>query len=195
MGRSKHKPLPYWKPSTSDPCSKRFSKTTILYRGLSKLKVWSQPGVVAHAFSSSSGGIDRHISDFMVCLVYEASSKIARAIERNTVSKTNEQPKTLVQWVRNHCSSLNKKCCSLLYIISLWYFGYRKTLLGIMQKHHLSIKSRWPISKRQEIRDGSSGRETGTLWVSERREDWPPDSEVTGIWNWGEVTSRVTHIE
>jgi hypothetical protein len=50
--------------------------------------------VVAHAFSSSSGGIDRHISDFMVCLVYEASSKIARAIERNTVSKTNEQPKT-----------------------------------------------------------------------------------------------------
>lgn len=93
MGRSKHKPLPYWKPSTSDPCSKRFSKTTILYRGLSKLKVWSQPGVVAHAFSSSSGGIDRHISDFMVCLVYEASSKIARAIERNTVSKKPKRKK------------------------------------------------------------------------------------------------------
>jgi hypothetical protein len=41
------------------------------------------------------GGRDRRISEFEVSLVYRVSSRTARAIQRNPVSKTkNQNPKT-----------------------------------------------------------------------------------------------------
>jgi hypothetical protein len=47
-----------------------------------------KPGVVAHAFNpSNSGGRDRRISEFEASLVYIVSSRTARAIQRNPVSK------------------------------------------------------------------------------------------------------------
>jgi hypothetical protein len=49
----------------------------------------TQLGVVAHAFNPSRG---RRISEFEVSLVYRVSSRTARAIQRNPVSKkTNKQ--------------------------------------------------------------------------------------------------------
>jgi hypothetical protein len=37
------------------------------------------------------GGRDKQISEFEVCLVYKVSSRTAKAIQRNPVSKTNKQ--------------------------------------------------------------------------------------------------------
>ena len=46
------------------------------------------PGVVAHAFNpSTQGGRGRWISKFEASLVYKVSSRTARAIQRNPVSK------------------------------------------------------------------------------------------------------------
>jgi hypothetical protein len=66
--------------------------------------------VVAHAFNPSTwelGGRGRQISKFEASLVYKVSSRTARAIQRNPVSKnktklktnkqTNKKPK-LLQW-------------------------------------------------------------------------------------------------
>jgi hypothetical protein len=56
-----------------------------------------QPGVVAHTFKPSTlGGRGRWISEFEASLVYRVSSRIARATQRNPVSKnkikqTNKQ--------------------------------------------------------------------------------------------------------
>jgi hypothetical protein len=52
--------------------------------------------VVAHAFNPSNlGDRGRQISEFEASLVYKVSSRIARAIQRNPVSKkqTTKQPK------------------------------------------------------------------------------------------------------
>jgi hypothetical protein len=51
-----------------------------------------EPGVVAHAFNPSTGGRDRCISELKASLVYKVSSRTARAIKRNPVSK-NQKPK------------------------------------------------------------------------------------------------------
>jgi hypothetical protein len=50
--------------------------------------------VVAHAFNPSNlGGRGRWISEYKASLVYRVSSRTARAIQRNPVSKqTNKQP-------------------------------------------------------------------------------------------------------
>jgi hypothetical protein len=59
-----------------------------------KQKPASKLGVVAHAFKSQhSGGRGRRISVFEASLVYRVSSRIARATQRNPVSKnqTNKQ--------------------------------------------------------------------------------------------------------
>jgi hypothetical protein len=40
------------------------------------------------------GGRDRRISEFKAGLVYKVSSRTARTIQRNSVSKTNKQTKT-----------------------------------------------------------------------------------------------------
>jgi hypothetical protein len=45
---------------------------------------------VAHAFNPRRG---RQISEFKASLVYKVSSRTARAIQRNPVSKTNKQTK------------------------------------------------------------------------------------------------------
>jgi hypothetical protein len=52
------------------------------------------PGVVAHAFNPSqhSGGRGRQISEFEASLVYKVSSRTARAIQRNPVSKNQTKP-------------------------------------------------------------------------------------------------------
>jgi hypothetical protein len=45
-----------------------------------------------HTFNPSSGG-DRRISDFEASLVYRVSSRIARAIQRNPVLKSQKKKK------------------------------------------------------------------------------------------------------
>jgi hypothetical protein len=58
-------------------------------------KEWPQPGVVAHAFNPSTR--EAEAGGFLsseVSLVYRVSSRTARAIERNHVSK-NKQIKNL----------------------------------------------------------------------------------------------------
>jgi hypothetical protein len=53
-----------------------------------------EPGVVAHAFKSQhSGGRGRWISEFEASLVYKVSSRTARAIQRNPVSKKQKKKK------------------------------------------------------------------------------------------------------
>jgi hypothetical protein len=51
--------------------------------------------VVAHTFNPSthSGGIGRQISEFEASLVYRVSSRTARAIQRNPVSKKQKKKK------------------------------------------------------------------------------------------------------
>jgi hypothetical protein len=50
--------------------------------------------VVAHIFDPSMGGRGRQISEFEASLVYKVSSRTARAIQRNPVSKTKTKTKT-----------------------------------------------------------------------------------------------------
>ena len=57
-----------------------------------KQKQKQGPGVVAHAFNL--GGRGRRISEFEANLIYKVSSRTARAIQRNPVSKTNKQKQT-----------------------------------------------------------------------------------------------------
>jgi hypothetical protein len=52
---------------------------------------FEKPGVVVHAHHS--GGRGRRISEFEANLVYKVSSKIARAIKRNPVSKKKKKKK------------------------------------------------------------------------------------------------------
>jgi hypothetical protein len=53
-----------------------------------------QPGVVAHDFNPSTlGGRGRWISEFEASLVYRVSSRTARAIQRNPVSKNQKKKK------------------------------------------------------------------------------------------------------
>jgi hypothetical protein len=57
------------------------------------IKAGLQQGVVVHAFNPSTGR-GRQISEFEASLVYKVSSRIARAIQRNPVSKNkNKKPK------------------------------------------------------------------------------------------------------
>jgi hypothetical protein len=60
-----------------------FSKTDHIISHKSGLKRYNMPGVVAHL-----GGRGRQISEFKASLVYRVSSRTARAIQRNPVSKT-----------------------------------------------------------------------------------------------------------
>jgi hypothetical protein len=68
---------------------------------------------VAHAFNPSTQGRDRQISKFKASLVYKVSSRIARATQRNPVSKTNKQT--------------NKKCISSVFVYSFNVFIYYQT--------------------------------------------------------------------
>jgi hypothetical protein len=64
----------------------------------SYLKKKNKPGVVAHTFNPSTlGGRGRRISEFEASLVYKVSSRTARAIQRNPVSKKTKQNKTKKQ--------------------------------------------------------------------------------------------------
>jgi hypothetical protein len=52
----------------------------------------SLPGVMTHAFNPSTlGGRGRRISEFEASLVYKVSSRTARAIQRNYVSKKKKK--------------------------------------------------------------------------------------------------------
>jgi hypothetical protein len=52
---------------------------------------WKNQVVVAHAFNSSTqGGRGRQISEFEASLVYRVSSRIARVIQRNLLTKQNK---------------------------------------------------------------------------------------------------------
>jgi hypothetical protein len=54
-----------------------------------------EPGMVVRAFNPSthSGGRVRRISEFKTSLVYKVSSRTARAIQRNPVSKNQKKKK------------------------------------------------------------------------------------------------------
>jgi hypothetical protein len=54
-------------------------------------KIFYEPGVVAH-----SGGRGRRISEFEASLVYRASSRTARATQRNPVSKNQKKKKKIL---------------------------------------------------------------------------------------------------
>jgi hypothetical protein len=47
--------------------------------------------VVAHTFNPSTWEADRRISEFEASLVYKVSSRTARAIQRNPVSKNQKK--------------------------------------------------------------------------------------------------------
>jgi hypothetical protein len=51
------------------------------------LRVVTEPGMVVHAFNPSTWEAEAEISEFVASLVYKVSSRIARAIQRNPVSK------------------------------------------------------------------------------------------------------------
>jgi hypothetical protein len=57
------------------------------------IKANLQPGLVAHAFNPSRGGRGRWISEFEASLVYKVSSRTARAIQRNPVSRKKKKKK------------------------------------------------------------------------------------------------------
>jgi hypothetical protein len=53
-----------------------------------------EPGMVVHAFNPSTWeGRGRRISEFEASLVYKVSSRTARAIQRNPVSKKKKTKK------------------------------------------------------------------------------------------------------
>jgi hypothetical protein len=71
-----------------------------------------KPGVVAHAFNPSTrGGRGRWISEFEASLFYKVSSRTARTIRRNPVSK-NQKPK-------NKNKNKNKKRLKVQMLVSL----------------------------------------------------------------------------
>jgi hypothetical protein len=54
-------------------------------------KAKTEPGVVAHAFNPSTREAEAgNISEFEASLVYKVSSRTARAIQKNPVSKIKE---------------------------------------------------------------------------------------------------------
>ena len=56
------------------------------------IEVWHKPGVVAHTFNPSTWeGRGRRISEFEASLVYKVSSRTAKAIQRNLVSKNQKK--------------------------------------------------------------------------------------------------------
>jgi hypothetical protein len=57
----------------------------------------NKPGIVVHAFNPSTGrDRGRHISEFEASLVYKVSSRTARAIQRNPVSKKQTKQKKMI---------------------------------------------------------------------------------------------------
>jgi hypothetical protein len=72
--------------------------------------------VVVHAFKSQhSGGRGRWISEFEASLVYKVSSRTARAIQRNPVSKNknkNKKQENIISHLRNS----NENCTGWLCV-------------------------------------------------------------------------------
>jgi hypothetical protein len=69
-------------------CLDLMRKTVVIlhiksFKGLSRV-------VVAHTFNTSTWKAERWISEFQASLVYKVSSRTARAIQRNPVSKQNK---------------------------------------------------------------------------------------------------------
>jgi hypothetical protein len=56
-----------------------------------KKKGGGKPGLVAHAFNPNTGGRGRRISEFKASLVYKVSSRTAKALQRNPVSKNQKK--------------------------------------------------------------------------------------------------------
>jgi hypothetical protein len=68
--------------------------------------------VVAHAFNPStqhSGGRGKQISEFEASLVYRVSSRTAKDIQKNPVSKTNKQTKTKTKNKKQKTKNKNPK--------------------------------------------------------------------------------------
>jgi hypothetical protein len=73
---------------------------------LGSIRKQAEPGVVVHSFNPSRG---RRISEFEASLVYRVSSRTARAIQRNPVSKD-----------RRHSTAFNSReaLCSGVHLLS-----------------------------------------------------------------------------
>jgi hypothetical protein len=70
-----------------------------------------EPGVVVHAFNPSTREAEAG-------LVYKVSSRTARAIQRNPVSKTNKQTKKSIEWAKCHTNEhINSQSVHGLYLI------------------------------------------------------------------------------
>jgi hypothetical protein len=70
-----------------------------------------EPGMVVHAFNPSTWeGRGRRISEFEASLVYNVSSRTARAIQRNPVSKPHPK-KTNKQTNKNKTKQKTKGGC------------------------------------------------------------------------------------
>lgn len=60
--------------------------------------------MVAHAFNLSPWETDSQISEFKANLVYKASSKVARATQRNPVSKSQKHPTSKITLPKPFCT-------------------------------------------------------------------------------------------
>jgi hypothetical protein len=91
----------------------------------------------ARLLSQHSGGRGRQISEFEVSLVYKVSSRTARAIQRNPVSKnqTNKQTKKVVLSL-----SVNY-IYSLKFILILKHVYFKNIILRLTLNWDKSAKS------------------------------------------------------
>jgi hypothetical protein len=80
------------------------------------------------------GGRDRQIFEFKASLVYKVSSRIARAIQRNPVSKTNKQTNKQTNKHKKFCFSYYRMTIgsdNALYISEYWgcISGFQRNIL------------------------------------------------------------------
>jgi hypothetical protein len=95
------------------------------------------------------GGRGRRISEFEASLVYKVSSRTARAIQRNPVSKkTNKQNKTNKQTNKKRVEYLPSKRVALGSIPSIEGLGdYRINLIFLLQWGFLI--TRFPVEEEE----------------------------------------------
>ena len=76
---------------------------------------------MAHAFSPSTPDRGRQISEFKASLVYNVSSRTARAIQRNLVSKTTATTTTTTKQIKKQLRTLSALPEVLSSIQTTWW--------------------------------------------------------------------------